>query len=123
MQLLAILTEFGMWSCTGMGADRRPIHDKTQQTRNDDEMVLDPTVPLLSPSMAASDSLARPLLVPPPSRRTRCSWPWFYTVAGCIMLTVVVDLGEHLRAAPRIRLFKSIVCMRYYVQDGPFTNE
>ncbi|KAK6072651.1 short-chain dehydrogenase reductase sdr [Seiridium cupressi] len=75
---------------------------------------------------------ARPLLAPPvetwdgshktpitSSHRTRCTWPWVYVVIGCILLAVVNDVGEYLYTAPRIRLFESVACARYYLQYDP----
>lgn len=80
----------------------------------------------------AAATEARPLLSPSPTeaqgspikpiasiRRTRCSWPWIYVVLVCIGLAVVSDVGESLYAAPRVRLFESVACTRYYLQYDP----
>jgi hypothetical protein len=80
----------------------------------------------------ATAAEARPLLSPPPTeiqggpaksivsaRRTRCLWPWIYVVLVCIGLAVVSDIGESLYVAPRVRLFESVACTRYYLQNDP----
>jgi hypothetical protein len=80
----------------------------------------------------ATAAETRPLLSPPPTeiqggpakpiasaRRTRCLWPWIYVVLVCIGLAVVSDIGESLYVAPRVRLFESVACTRYYLQNDP----
>jgi MFS family permease len=42
-----------------------------------------------------------------------------HVVALVIIIAVVSDIGESLYAAPRVRLFESIVCTRYYMQEDP----
>ena len=53
------------------------------------------------------------------ARRTRCSRPWIYVVLICIVLAVVSDIGESLYTAPRVRLFESVACTRYYLRNDP----
>ncbi|KAF9771958.1 hypothetical protein IL306_010370 [Fusarium sp. DS 682] len=53
------------------------------------------------------------------AHRTRCSWPWIYVVLLCIVLAVISDVGESLYAAPRVRLFESVACTRYYLRHDP----
>jgi hypothetical protein len=54
-----------------------------------------------------------------PSRLFNRSWSWKYTVAMCIMLAIISDVGECLYVAPRVRLFESVVCSEYYSQEDP----
>ncbi len=42
-----------------------------------------------------------------------------HVVALVIVIAVVSDIGESLYAAPRVRLFESSVCTRYYMQEDP----
>jgi MFS family permease len=42
-----------------------------------------------------------------------------HVVALVIIIAVVSDIGESLYAAPRVRLFESIVCTRYYMHEDP----
>lgn len=37
----------------------------------------------------------------------------------CIALAVISDIGEYLYLAPRVRLFESVVCTSYYLQNDP----
>jgi hypothetical protein len=53
------------------------------------------------------------------AHRTRCSWPWIYVVLVCIGVAVVSDVGESLYAAPKVRLFESVACTRYYLRHDP----
>jgi hypothetical protein len=59
---------------------------------------------------------AAPLLPSSVPSRTRCTWPWLYFVALLITTAVISDIGESLYAAPRVRLFESVICTRYYSQ-------
>ena len=72
--------------------------------------------PLLSSPTQAQDNPVKQFT---PSHRTRCSWPWKYVVVVGIVLAVVSDIGEYLYFAPRVRLFESVVCTRYYLQRDP----
>ncbi|TVY88574.1 Efflux pump, partial [Lachnellula willkommii] len=72
--------------------------------------------PLLTPPTEVQDG---PSKSPAPSHRTRCSWPWKYVVLLCIGLAVISDIGEYLFFAPRVRLFESVVCTRFYLQNEP----
>ena len=87
---------------------------------------------LQNDGQGATVSETRPLLPPPSTetqlgttkpivsaRRTSCSWPWIYVVLLGIGLAVVSDIGEDLYAAPRIRLFESVACTRYYELNDP----
>ncbi|KAJ9498436.1 hypothetical protein H2202_006123 [Exophiala xenobiotica] len=77
--------------------------------------------PLLSPVLDAQE----PAIGPPSASSksvhhfTRCPWPWMHVVALVIIIAVVSDIGESLYAAPRVRLFESVVCTRYYVYEDP----
>ncbi|KAH8698674.1 P-loop containing nucleoside triphosphate hydrolase protein [Talaromyces proteolyticus] len=77
---------------------------------------------------AAAASETRPLLLPPateirepiaPASRTRCLWPWIYVVLACIGVAIVSDIGESLYGAPRVRIFESVACTHYYLQNDP----
>ncbi|KAI0433319.1 major facilitator superfamily domain-containing protein [Xylaria sp. FL1042] len=72
------------------------------------------TEPLLSPRDSRENSVKTP-----PSHQTRCTWPWIYVVLGCIVVAIVSEIGEYLYAAPRVRLFESVSCTRYYLQHDP----
>ncbi|KAM0559775.1 hypothetical protein ACHAPJ_004299 [Fusarium lateritium] len=71
---------------------------------------------LLSPQSEAPSDVPKPIA---PAHRTRCSWPWIYVVILCIVLAIVSDVGESLYAAPRVRLFESVACTRYYLRHDP----
>lgn len=77
------------------------------------------TRPLLSPQLIEiqqDHSIVKPVS---PARHSRCSWPWIYVVILCIGLAIVSDIGEDLYAAPRVRLFESTACTRYYQETDP----
>jgi hypothetical protein len=73
---------------------------------------------LLSPQAEAPNGVPRSI-VNVNAHHTRCSWPWIYVVLLCIVLAVVSDVGESLYAAPRVRLFESVACTRYYLRHDP----
>jgi hypothetical protein len=75
--------------------------------------------PLLTKPSDSQDCLDGPSTSPPYVHRSRCSWLWLRVVALGITIAVVSDAGESLYAAPRIRLFESIVCTHYYQQEDP----
>ena len=47
------------------------------------------------------------------------SLPWIYFVALCIVVIITADMANSLVQAPRIRLYESIVCTRYYAANEP----
>ncbi|SPJ87783.1 uncharacterized protein FTOL_12252 [Fusarium torulosum] len=71
---------------------------------------------LLSPQAESPDGVVRSIAS---AHRSRCSWPWIYVVLLCIVLAVVSDVGDSLYAAPRVRLFESVACTRYYLRHDP----
>ncbi|KAH6950497.1 hypothetical protein DER45DRAFT_619029 [Fusarium avenaceum] len=71
---------------------------------------------LLSPQSEPPDDEVGPITF---THHSRCSWPWIYVVLLCIVLAVVSDIDDSLRAAPRVRLFESIACTRYYLRHDP----
>ncbi|KAM0334564.1 hypothetical protein ACHAPQ_005102 [Fusarium lateritium] len=71
---------------------------------------------LLSPRSEPPDGEIRPTAF---THRSRCSWPWIYVVILCIALAIVSDIGDSLYAAPRVRLFESVACTRYYLRHDP----
>ncbi|KAI1148904.1 major facilitator superfamily domain-containing protein [Nemania diffusa] len=73
--------------------------------------------PLLLPH-GPRDSVVKPP-PSPPSHQTRCTWPWIYVVLGCVALAIVSEVGEYLYTAPRVRLFESVSCTRYYLEHDP----
>jgi hypothetical protein len=84
-------------------------HDEADEARPLLSPVLDAQEPAIGPS-ASSKSV---------HHLTRCPWPWMHVVALVIIIAVVSDIGESLYAAPRVRLFESIVCTRYYMHADP----
>ncbi|KAI1421270.1 major facilitator superfamily domain-containing protein [Xylaria sp. FL1777] len=73
--------------------------------------------PLLPPDVSRDNVVKS--LPPAPSHQTRCTWPWIYVVLGCIVIAIVSEIGEYLYAAPRVRLFESVSCTRYYLEHDP----
>jgi hypothetical protein len=71
---------------------------------------------LLSPQAELPEGLIRPIAF---AHRSRCSWQWIYVVLLCIVLAIVSDVGDSLYAAPRVRLFESVACTRYYLRHDP----
>ncbi|KAH7016374.1 uncharacterized protein B0I36DRAFT_396705 [Microdochium trichocladiopsis] len=51
--------------------------------------------------------------------QSRCDWHWFSVVALVIVTSIVSDIGEDLYGAPRLRLFESAICKRYYAEHNP----
>ncbi|KAL5584498.1 hypothetical protein FOVSG1_013887 [Fusarium oxysporum f. sp. vasinfectum] len=89
-----------------------------QHRENGHETHADERTALLSPQSEAPSSVPRSI-ANANAHRTRCSWPWIYVVLLCIVLAVVSDVGESLYAAPRVRLFESVACTRYYLRHDP----
>jgi hypothetical protein len=87
-----------------------------QQSGNRHENGDEESEPLLASSEARDIAAKSP---PQPSHQTRCTWPWIYVVIGCITLAIVSEIGEYLYTAPRVRLFESVSCSRYYLQHDP----
>ncbi|KAF4343720.1 major facilitator superfamily transporter [Fusarium beomiforme] len=83
-----------------------------QHHENEHESHASERTALLSPQSEALRSITN-------THRTRCSGPWIYVVLLCIVLAVVSDVGESLYAAPRVRLFESVACTRYYLRHDP----
>lgn len=76
------------------------------------------TEPLLPPGQLTS-AAANPPASFAPGHRTRCTWPWIYVVLTCIAIAIVSEIGEYLFMAPRVRLFESVSCERYYIEHDP----
>lgn len=76
------------------------------------------TRPLLSTFARARESAGKPL-APSPSHRSRCTWPWIYVIVLLIGIAIISDVGESLYAAPRVRLFESVICTGHYLQVDP----
>ncbi|KAK5636802.1 hypothetical protein RRF57_012514 [Xylaria bambusicola] len=72
--------------------------------------------PLLSPGPSTDNAVKPPLAL---SHQTRCTWPWIYVVLFCIAIAIVSEIGEYLFLAPRVRLFESVSCTRYYLEHDP----
>ncbi|KAL5623553.1 hypothetical protein FOBRF1_002803 [Fusarium oxysporum] len=89
-----------------------------QHRENGHETHANERTALLSPQSEAPSSVPRSI-ANVNAHRTRCSWPWIYVVLLCIVLAVVSDVGESLYAAPRVRLFESVACTRYYLRHDP----
>ncbi|KAK5305742.1 hypothetical protein LTR99_003286 [Exophiala xenobiotica] len=85
-------------------------HEEADEARPLLSPVLDAHEPAIGPPSASSKSV---------HHLTRCPWPWMHVVALVIIIAVVSDIGESLYAAPRVRLFESIVCNRYYMHEDP----
>lgn len=80
---------------------------------------LSESTPLLS---AASDhrDIRTPLSSALPSfEAIHPRWSWVHILALFVGIAVISDAGEALYAVPRVRLFESIVCNRYYEQTDP----
>ena len=65
------------------------------------------------PHLIYDGTEADPLLPQP------VSLPWIYFVALCIVVIITADMANSLVQAPRIRLYESIVCTRYYAANEP----
>ncbi|EXL98561.1 major facilitator superfamily domain-containing protein [Fusarium oxysporum II5] len=89
-----------------------------QHRENGHETHANERTALFSPQSEAPSSVPRSI-ANVNAHRTRCSWPWIYVVLLCIVLAVVSDVGESLYAAPRVRLFESVACTRYYLRHDP----
>ncbi|KAI0508435.1 major facilitator superfamily domain-containing protein [Xylaria bambusicola] len=76
----------------------------------------DETEPLLSPGPSTGNAVKPPLA---PTHQTRCTWPWIYVVLFGIAIAIVAEIGEYLFIAPRVRLFESVSCTRYYLEHDP----
>jgi hypothetical protein len=50
--------------------------------------------------------------------RSRCTWPWTRIVALCITISIIVDIGEQLFMAPKVRLYESIACTAHYLHHN-----
>ncbi|KAI1360575.1 major facilitator superfamily domain-containing protein [Xylaria arbuscula] len=77
------------------------------------------TEPLLPPSQLTNDTLNDSSEAHPPAHKTRYTWPWVYVVLACIAIAIVSETGEFLFMAPRVRLFESVSCERYYLEHDP----
>jgi hypothetical protein len=51
--------------------------------------------------------------------QTSCTWPWINVVVLCIAVAIASDIGDYLLLAPRLRLYESVVCARYYLLVDP----
>jgi len=75
------------------------------------------TEPLLTLDGQRENAVKPPLSAP--SHQTRCTWPWIYVVLACIVVAITSEVGEYLYTAPRVRLFESVSCTRYYLEHDP----
>ena len=89
----------------------------TERLRPDQEH--DEASPLLG-SLRGSDDEAQSghakLSVPPEAS----SWHWISIVSLGIVITILFDTADYLGQAPRIRLYESIACQRYYEEKAPW---
>jgi MFS family permease len=83
---------------------------------------IDETTTLL-PSSETTESLPQTQGCPPNTTptlyRSSSSWPWTHVVVLCMALAIISDIGEDLFAAPKVRLFESVVCTHYYSDKNP----
>ncbi|KAI0391243.1 major facilitator superfamily domain-containing protein [Xylariaceae sp. FL0594] len=77
------------------------------------------TEPLLTSHGSRDDALKSSAPSTIPSHKTRCTWPWIYVVLACIAVAITAEIGEYLYTAPRVRLFESVSCTRYYLEHDP----
>ncbi|KAI0471545.1 major facilitator superfamily domain-containing protein [Xylariaceae sp. FL0804] len=91
----------------------------TAQRRADSHDEVGEARPLLPPTSEPPQAPPSPGRPTAPAHRTRCRWPWIYVVLLVIALAIVSDVGEDLYVAPRVRLFESVVCVRYYSLHNP----
>ncbi|KAI0805581.1 major facilitator superfamily domain-containing protein [Xylaria sp. FL0064] len=72
------------------------------------------TEPLLTPRDSRDNTVKAS-----PSHQTCCKWPWIYVILGCVVIAIISEIGEYLYSAPRVRLFESVSCKRYYLRHDP----
>jgi hypothetical protein len=83
---------------------------------------IDETTSLLAPSRTTEslppnqESAPKPI---PTLHRSSSTWPWKYVVILCMALAIISDIGEDLFAAPKVRLFESVICTQYYSNNDP----
>lgn len=70
--------------------------------------------PLLSTRQSSDEHLTNPQLRP-----TSCSRPRINVVVLCVAIAITVDICEYLLMTPRLRLYESILCSRYYMFEDP----
>jgi hypothetical protein len=49
---------------------------------------------------------------------SRSKWLWTHVVALCITISIIVDIGEQLFMAPKVRLYESIACAAHYLHHN-----
>lgn len=69
----------------------------------------DETSPLLGFSLASNESSSTVHPTPPLSQRQRIS-----VITLCAIATLILDFGVTVIAAPKVRMFESIICNSYY---------